>query len=108
MRHTFSLLLAPLLFISLNASALLISDTYVVEKQLPASTWVGHDFNFTSVGYSPDTDSITNVKLIYNFAEIMSPTNLGDEDFFKDSDEEIDITLYQNEVTYFSSSAFYP
>ena len=108
MRQALSFLFAPCLFISLNASALLISETYIFEKQLPASTWVGHDFVLTSAGYSPDTDSITNIKLIYDFTEIMSPTNLGDEDFFKDSDEEVDINLYSNEVAYFSSSVFYP
>ncbi|MET0356783.1 MAG: hypothetical protein ABW044_08375, partial [Cellvibrio sp.] len=80
MRHVIYFLIAPLFFVSLNASAFLISDTYVVDKQVLTGMWAGHKFELIPAGYSPETDSITNIRIIYDFTEIMSPKNLGDAD----------------------------
>jgi hypothetical protein len=86
MRHIFALLFLPLFVVSLNANALLISDTYVVEKQIPNGTWEGTVFDLTSAGYSPETDSITHIKLIYDFSEIWSLANQGDTDQYEGED----------------------
>ncbi|MES2673818.1 MAG: PEP-CTERM sorting domain-containing protein [Pseudomonadota bacterium] len=111
MRHILFLLLGSLLFISLNASAFLISDAYLVEKQITIGTWEGHKFELIPAGYAPATDSITRIKIIYDFTEIMSPTNLGDADFFNEDDPEdlsIDMALYENEPATFHSWIFEP
>lgn len=79
-----SFLLLPLFLISFTAKALLITDTYVVEQQLESGVGIGHTFELIPAGYSPATDSITNIKLIYDFTEIYSDTNQGDEDDIPD------------------------
>lgn len=111
MRYILSLLFLHVLFISLNANALLISDVHVVEKQFSVGEWEGHKFELIPAGYVPETDSISRIKLIFDFTEIMSPTNLGDEDLFNEDDPEdlsIDLALYQNEPVTFHSWIFYP
>lgn len=79
-----SFLLLPLFLISFTAKALLITDTYVVEKQLLDDVGVGHVFELIPAGYSPETDSITSIRLIYDFTEIYSDTNHGDEEDYPD------------------------
>lgn len=104
MRQIFSLLLTPALFISLHANALLITDTYTVEQQLVDGVGAGHIFELIPAGYSPTTDSITHIKLIYDFTEIYSDTNLGDED--EAPDDPINWLPHPNEFVIFSSWIF--
>ena len=110
MRHIISLLVAPLLFVALNANAFLITDTFVVEKQIPEDSWVGHVFQLIPAGYSPETDSITHIKLTYDFTEIWSPDNQGDEYQYDDGSYPEPGTenppQYQDEPVTFSSWMF--
>jgi hypothetical protein len=110
MRQLLSLLLLPSFFIAFNANALLITDTYVVEKQIPAGTWEGHMFELIPAGYSPDTDSITHIKLTYDFTEIWSPENQGDEYQYDDGsypeNPGENAPQYQDEYVTFSSWMF--
>lgn len=109
MRHIFALLFLPLFVVSLNANALLISDTYVVEKHITSGTGEGTVFDFTSVGYSPETDSITHIKLIYSFTEIWSLANQGDTYQYDDEDYpefSEDRPHYEDEPVTFSSWIF--
>lgn len=105
MRQFPAFMLLTLFFASLNANALLITDTFVVEQRLMNDTGAGHVFDLTSVGYSPATDSITNIKLIYDFTEIYSEDNIGDEDEYPDTDD-INWLPYVNEMVTFSSWIF--
>ena len=98
MRRTVVFSLLSLLFVSLNASAFLLSDTYVVEKQLSTSGGAGTVFELIPLGYSPETDSITHIKLTYDFTEIYSETNQGDEEPYVDGS--------MNEFVIFSSWIF--
>jgi len=111
MRQHFFLLLLPFFFISLNANALLITSTYVVEEQLPNREAVGTVFELIPLGYSPETDSITHVKLTYDFTEIWSPENQGDEYQYDDGSypefPDENSPQYQDEFVVFSSWAFY-
>lgn len=68
MRQIIKCLLASTLFVATAANALLITDVYNVNKQVWGTE--GHVFNLKEVGYSPTTDSITNIKLTYDFIEI--------------------------------------
>lgn len=105
MRQPLSFFLGSILFFSLHAQALLITDTIVVEQRLQNDVGVGYLFDLTTLGYSPDTDSITNIKLIYSFTEIFSEDNLGDEDEYPDTDD-INWLPYVNEEVTFSSWIF--
>ena len=105
MRQFPAFMFLTLFFASLNANALLITDTFVVEQRLMNDAGAGHVFDLTSVGYSPATDSITNIKLIYDFTEIYSEDNLGDEDEYPDTDD-INWLPYVNEMVTFSSWIF--
>lgn len=78
MRHFFNLLFASTFFIAFNANALLITDTYEVNKKI--SNGEGHVFDLTQAGYSPSTDSITNIKLIYDFIEIDPDDDTAEDD----------------------------
>lgn len=96
-------LTAPLIVVSLNADALIIRDTYIVNRQLAYDTPEGKVFDLTQAGYSPVTDSITHIKLAYDFLELSSPYNLGDQDDIHDpSDDDV----YENEFAVFSSWIF--
>jgi hypothetical protein len=109
MRHIISVLLLSLSLLSLNASAILISETFVVEKQLSKGSTTGHIFELINAGYSPATDSITNIKLTYDFTEIWSLANQGDEDQYNDEDyPEFDENRpqYEDEFVTFSSWIF--
>lgn len=97
-------LLLPLSLLAVNAKVLLISDTYVLEQQLESGVGLGHIFEMIPLGYSPDTDSITQIRLIYDFTEIYTETNQGDWDEVIDSeDNEI---LVEDEFMIFGSWLF--
>jgi hypothetical protein len=84
MRQILSVLIPAIFLASLHANALLITDTFVVEKQLLDDDGIGHVFELIPAGYSPETDSIKNIRLIYDFTEIYSDTNHGDEEDYPD------------------------
>lgn len=77
MRHFLKSFLSVPLLIAFNANALLITDTYEVNQQIETA---GHIFDLKQVGYSPDTDSITNIKLIYDFVEINPDDDTPEDD----------------------------
>ncbi|RYY02130.1 MAG: PEP-CTERM sorting domain-containing protein [Gammaproteobacteria bacterium] len=110
MRQLLSLLLLPTLFIAINANALLITDTYVYEQKIPQNSWAGHVFELIPAGYSPETDSITHIKLTYDFTEIWSPDNQGDEYQYDDGsypeNPDENSPQYQDEFVIFSSWMF--
>lgn len=109
MRHIIPILLLFLPLFSLNASAILITDTFVVEKQLVKGSGAGHIFELISAGYSPATDSITHIKLTYDFTEIWSLANQGDDDQYNDENyPEFDENRphYEDEPVTFSSWIF--
>jgi hypothetical protein len=101
-----SFLLLPLLLFSFNVDALLISQTHIVEQQLEDDVYIEFDFEFTPAGYSPDTDSITNIRLIYDFTEIYTPTNQGDEGDFPESESGADGIPVEREFLVFGSWMF--
>lgn len=105
MRQKYLFLFVPFFFLSLNANALLITDTILVEQRLANDVGASHVFELIPLGYSPETDSITNIKLIYDFTEIYSEENLGDEDDYPDTDS-ISWLPYVNEMVTFSSWIF--
>lgn len=70
MRQILKLPVLIIIFVAFKANALLITDTYQVNQQLFDNQGAGHVFDLTLAGYSPETDSITNIKLIYDFTEI--------------------------------------
>lgn len=101
-----SLLLLPILFLSFKANALLISETYVVEQQLAHGVEVDFRFEFIPLGYSPDTDSITKVRLVYDLTEIYTPTNQGDEGDFPEPESPEDWVPVEREFVVFGSWMF--
>jgi len=111
MRRLVAVLLLTLPFLSFQAKALLISDTYVVEKQLSHRIWEGHVFELIPAGYSPATDSITHIKLTYDFTEIWSPQNQGDTYQYDDGSypefPDENAPQYEDETVTFSSWIFY-
>lgn len=102
MRQFFSLLFLPVLLISLNANALVIRATDVVEASVGFYPTV---LELIPQGYNPATDSITHVKLIYDFTEIYSPTNLGDEEDYDGTNPE-EAYAYVDEFTLLGSWMF--
>lgn len=105
MRNLLSILVLSALFFALHANAILITDTYVVERQIPSGGGEGHIFELINAGYSPTTDSITYIRLIYDFTEIYSPTNEGDTDQYNENFPD-DGPQYQDEFVIFSSWIF--
>ncbi|RYY73305.1 MAG: PEP-CTERM sorting domain-containing protein [Gammaproteobacteria bacterium] len=108
MRRSFAIsFLSLLLLVSLNANAFLISDTYVVEQQFPKNSSVGTVFELIPLGYSPETDSITHIKLTYDFTEIYSDTNQGDEEQYDEGNYPGEGSpSYEDEFVIFSSWMF--
>lgn len=80
MRQFFRLLLIPILLVTFDANALLITDTRIFNQQLFDNQSAGHVFDLTEAGYSPTTDSITNIKLIYDFTEINADVDTGEDE----------------------------
>lgn len=101
-----SFLLLPILLLSFKAHALLISETYVVEQQLAHGVEVDFRFEFIPLGYSPDTDSITKVRLVYDLTEIYTPTNQGDEGDFPEPESPEDWVPVEREFVVFGSWMF--
>lgn len=95
------------LFLSFNANAILLTDTFYFNQIIPKDTWVGFVFEFIPLGYSPATDTITRVKLSYDFTEIYSPTNEGDDEDYNHPDYPIDNgPIYQDENAIVSNWLF--
>lgn len=106
MQKYLSFLLLPLLLFSFKANALLISQTHIVEQQLENGVEMDFRFEFTPLGYSPDTDSITRVKLTYDFTEIYTPTNQGDLGDFPEPEIPEDWIPVEREFVVFGSWMF--
>jgi len=84
MRHIISILFSMLTLIAVNANAFLLTDKFVYENELPHGAYQGHVFELIPAGYSPATESINHIKLTYDFTEIWTPENQGDEDQYND------------------------
>lgn len=80
MRHILTLPFALVLCVTFDANALLITDTYHADKQLFDNQAEGQVFDLTQAGYSPLTDSITHIKLTYDFIEIDPDEDTGESD----------------------------
>lgn len=80
-----------------------------MEKQLTKGSGAEHIFNLISAGYSPATDSITHIKLTYDFTEIWSLANQGDE-YQYNEEEYLEFAenrpRYEDETVTFSSWIF--
>lgn len=102
------------LSVSFNASAFVITDTYTADRLIPAGTSEGKIFELIPLGYSPATDAITRIKISYDFTEIYSPTNQGDdEDYVDMTDEEAAHFIAEDEpailnMWLFNYKAYYP
>jgi hypothetical protein len=64
---------------SASANALLLSDTREFNAPLASGETIGFLFNITDQGYNHLTDTITNIKLSFDFIEIVeTEENLED------------------------------
>ena len=107
MRHIHSALLISTLVLSSSANALVISDIYSPNQLIPNNGSLGTIFELIPLGYTPATDTITNVKLTYDFQEIFSSTNEGDTEQYNDPNYPIDGTaMYEDESAIISSWIF--
>lgn len=113
MRRLRQILGCSALFLSFNTNAILLTDTIhfneIIPKDgwTPPNGWVGHIFEFIPLGYIPSTDTITRVKLIYDFTEIYSLTNEGDDEDYNDPDYPMsDGPIYEDEPVTISSWIF--
>jgi len=111
MRQITTVLFSALAFIAVNANAFLLTDTHIFEKQLIDGYAEGHVFELIPAGYSPVTDSITHIKLTYDFTEIWSPQNQGDTYQYDDGSypefPNENAPQYEDETVTFSSWIFY-
>lgn len=64
-----------------SAHAFILSDVHQVNAQTVNGEWLGFRFNLTDHGYNHHTDSITNLKLSFDFREIVeTEENMEDLD----------------------------
>jgi hypothetical protein len=107
MRHIISSLLIIFFLLSSQANALLIKDVFNVNRLITAHTGVGTIFELIPLGYAPATDFITRVKLTYDFVEIFSPDNQGDDEQYNDPDYPLGGgPIYKDEPAILSSWIF--
>jgi hypothetical protein len=107
MRRLRQLIGCAALSLSFNANAILLTNTFHFNEIIPKDTWVGHVFEFIPLGYSPATDTITRVKLSYDFTEVYSSTNEGDDEDYNDPDYPMsDGPIYEDENAILSNWIF--